>query len=87
MNHVEPESLAYGKQSRVASLNLRSFKGEQAEVNRKLLVDIMARNDYDILLLKETNMNRNFVEDVYGYKFFVSNDVKTRGSCNAEKIR
>ena len=73
---VEPESLAYGKQLKVASSNDRSLKGEQAEVKRQLLVDIMARNGYDILLLQETNVNRNCVENVDGYKFFFSIDVK-----------
>ena len=73
---VEPESLAFGKQLKTASLNVRSLKVEQAEIKRKLLVDIMARNGYDILLLQETNVNRNCVENVDGYKFFFSTDVK-----------
>ena len=73
---VEPGSLAFGKQLKTASLNVRSLKVEQAEIKRKLLVDIMARNGYDILLLQETNVNRNCVEKVDGCKFFFSTDVK-----------
>ena len=57
-------------------MNVRSLKGEQAEVKRQLFFDIMARNGYDILLLQETNVNRNCVENVDGYKFFFSTDVK-----------
>ena len=87
-NDEKPEDkvqLAYGKEIKVASLNVRGLKGEQAEIKQKLLIDIMEKNKYDILLLQETNVNRNCVFTVEGYKFFFSTDVKEQEVANTNR--
>ena len=58
--------MAYGKEIKVASLNVRGLKGEQAHTKQKLLINIMKKNAYDVLLLQETTVNRNCVQHLDG---------------------
>ena len=78
-------NMAYGKEIKVASLNVRGLKGEQAHIKQKLLIDIMKKNAYDVLLLQETTVNRNCVQHLDGFKFFFSTDVKEQEVANTQR--
>ena len=70
---------------KVSTLNVRGLIGEHAYVKKRLLVDIMKKENYDIMLLQETNHNRNSVETVNGYDFFFSTDVTPRDAVPVER--
>ena len=72
-NHVK---LAYSKPLKVATLNVRGMKSENAMTKGALIADIMKKQHYDIMLLQETNENTKSVRAIQGFDFYFSTDIK-----------
>ena len=72
-NHVK---LAYSKPLKVATLNVRGMKSENAMTKGALIADIMKKQHYDIMLLQETNENTKSVRTIQGLDFYFSTDIK-----------
>lgn len=70
--HNPGMKLRYGKPLKVATLNVRSLIGENAYLKKCLIVDIMSAYGYDLMLLQETNRNKNSVETIKGFEFFLA---------------
>ena len=77
--------LRYNKPLKVATLNVRGLIGDNAHLKKCLLVDIMTKCGYDIMLLQETNFNKNSVETLKGFEFFYSTDVKLTDASQHER--
>ena len=63
------------QQVRVATLNVR---GLNQLTKRETLVKIMKDNQYEVLLLTETNVNLNSLEYWYGYTAFFSTNIEPK---------
>ena len=72
-NHVK---LAYSKPLKVATLNVRGMKSENAMTKGALIADIMKKQHYDVMLLQETNENTKSVRTIQGFDFYFSTDIK-----------
>ena len=72
-NHVK---LAYSKPLKVATLNVRGMKSENAMTKGALIADIMKKQHYDTMLLQETNENTKSVRTIQGFDFYFSTDIK-----------